>query len=197
MRHGSIRLPDEEKCYIGQTDRSMTQEGQTEVDKSLERLGGQIGWVDEIWSSDLKRCVETAERAAMHFEMPFRTDQRLREINLGDWEGQSVRLIRQEYPKEYRIRGEHPGNYRTPGGENFLQVMIRAVQFTQERVQCLQEEKVFLFITHAGVIRTLCCCRDGRNPDELLQYQIGYGEYVVWDATKAAVMERLKDQSYH
>ena len=63
--------------------------------------------------------------------------------------------------------------------------MMRAVQFTKERVQCLQGEKVLLFITHAGVIRTLCCCRDGRNPDELLHYRIGYGEYMVWGGGKS------------
>lgn len=197
MRHGSIRLPDEEKRYIGQTDRPVTQKGQAEIADGLQRMEGQFGRVDEIWSSDLGRCVEAAECAAEYFGVPYQTDRRLREIDLGEWEGKTFRDIRREFPEEYRMRGEHLGTYHPPGGENFRQVMMRAVQFTKERVQCLQGEKVLLFITHAGVIRTLCCCRDGRNPDELLHYRIGYGEYMVWEAERADMMERLKDQGYH
>ncbi len=197
MRHGSIRLPEEEVCYIGQTDRSMTPKGREEADRCLQKIHMQVKKIDEVWCSDLKRCVETAVCAKERLGVPYRTDPRLREIKLGEWEGKSFQQIRVEHPGQYRDRGEHLGTYCTPGGENFRQAMIRAVQFTEERVQCLQEESVILFITHAGVIRALCCCRDHRHPDEVLRYRIGYGEYVVWEETKADLLLKLRDQSYY
>ena len=64
----------------------------------------QFGRADEIWSSDLGRCVEAAECAAEYFGVPYQTDRRLREIDLGEWEGKTFRDIRREFPEEYRMR---------------------------------------------------------------------------------------------
>ena len=110
--------------------------------------------------------------------------------------GKTFRDIRREFPEEYRMREStwgtyHPRRRKFPPGDD-----ARCTVYERKSTMS-SREKVLLFITHAGVIRTLCCCRDGRNPDELLHYRIGYGEYMVWEAERADMMERLKDQGYH
>ena len=53
--------------------------------------------VDAIYSSDTERARETAEIVAAHIGGSVSTDERLREVNFGEWEG----LTRHEIDTHY------------------------------------------------------------------------------------------------
>lgn len=49
--------------------------------------------IDIIYSSDLKRAVETAQIIGKELNLNVSPDKRLREIDFGPWEGKKTRIF--------------------------------------------------------------------------------------------------------
>lgn len=60
-------------------------------------LAASLADIDAIYSSDMQRALETAEIVATYLDATVKTDERLREVNFGEWEG----LTRQEIDRRY------------------------------------------------------------------------------------------------
>ncbi|UCD09492.1 MAG: histidine phosphatase family protein [Dehalococcoidales bacterium] len=72
----------------GWYDTSLTEKGINQAEKLAEFLTAEIGIPGiPIYSSDLKRAVETAEIIARPFKSSVIRDKRLREMSFGDAEG--------------------------------------------------------------------------------------------------------------
>jgi broad specificity phosphatase PhoE len=125
------------------------------------------------FTSDLRRAVETAEIAFRETSLPVHIDQRLRECNYGDLNGQSRVTVDAE-----RVRRlERP----FPGGESWRQATARAAQGLEKLCADHAGERVLLIghvATHWACERI---CR-GATLDELASrpfaWQPGW-EYVV------------------
>ena len=77
--------------------------------------------IDVVFTSDLRRAVETAEIAFSGSVLPVRQDQRLRECNYGDLNGSPVPEIDAE-----RLRRI---DMRFPNGESYREVVERTRSF--------------------------------------------------------------------
>lgn len=84
-----------------------------------------------ILTSPLQRCRQTAAEmyrvlsdGGIVLPEPLVVEA-LHEINLGEWEGKSVRETRERFPEAYEARGRALGTYHTPGGESFLEASVR------------------------------------------------------------------------
>ena len=53
------------------------------------------------------------------------TDEALREVSVGRWEGLSFAEIRERWPELYEARGENMSSVAPPGGESFLHASER------------------------------------------------------------------------
>jgi broad specificity phosphatase PhoE len=82
---------------------------------------------EAIYSSDLQRAFETALAVARDKDLPVRVDLRLREINLGKWEGMLGTEIAQKYPILWAERENNPLDSRPPGGESVLDLVQRII----------------------------------------------------------------------
>lgn len=133
VRHGLPEKSTGEKVYIGVTDIPLSTRGSTEAAQLgryfLQHLSATT--TVRILTSPLQRCRQTAAemyRVLFDGEIvlpePFVVEA-LHEINLGEWEGKSVREIRERFPNAYEARGHALGMYHTPGGESFLEAGIR------------------------------------------------------------------------
>ncbi len=105
-----------------------------------------------IVSSDLRRCRQTA--AAL--DLPFRTDPRLREIDLGAWSGLTAGEARAQFPLEdaaWRRGEDRPRG----GGETYRQVGVRATEVVDELVAEgeLGRGQLALIVLHGGSARAL------------------------------------------
>jgi broad specificity phosphatase PhoE len=77
-----------------------------------------------VFTSDLRRAVETAELAFGDAAVPIRTDSRLRECNYGSLNGAPIALDR-------ALRLQHVDD-PFPGGESYRQVVDRVGSFLEE-----------------------------------------------------------------
>jgi broad specificity phosphatase PhoE len=98
---------------------------------------------DAVYSSDLRRAVETAEILAAPHGKPVVSDEGLREIDVGSWSG----LTRAEIAERF------PGGER-PDGETHEQHAER-VRVAVMRIARAHLGERILLVTHGGTIRSI------------------------------------------
>lgn len=81
-----------------------------------------------LYSSDLKRAVETAELLSERLEFAPMLDARWRERDIGKWQGMTISEIRAWYPDEYQQLQADIEGYRVPGGESRGDVKKRVLE---------------------------------------------------------------------
>lgn len=83
-------------------------------------------------ASPLHRARLTMEIVRTHLELPpdgYKTDARLREIDLGKWDGLTHKQARALDPAFFEKRDHDKWNNRVPGGESYADVAGRAARW--------------------------------------------------------------------
>lgn len=78
-----------------------------------------------LYTSDLKRALETADCLAQPLGFTPLPDARLRERSIGFWQGLTLNEMRAWYPDEYAAMLKDVDGYRIPGGESRNDVRVR------------------------------------------------------------------------
>src|SRR5690349_19250309 len=86
VRHGQS-TGNAAECFTGQTDVALSELGQRQAELTAQALINES--FTAIYSSDLQRARITAETIAIHHKLDINIDNRLREINLGLFQGKS------------------------------------------------------------------------------------------------------------
>jgi broad specificity phosphatase PhoE len=152
----------------GQTDWNLTGrwQGQSSEAPSLNETGRKqaLALLDQlkhvqfsaIYSSDLLRSRQTAELIANHLCLGVTLESRLREMNLGDWEGMLSDEIQSQYPQELAERTCNPLHAHAPGGESPLQVAKRVVAAVQD-IGMRGHDKPVLIVAHGISLAIIAC----------------------------------------
>lgn len=179
MRHGDIRQ-DTIKRYIGQADLALNATGHAQARDWRKELS-EISF-RRIFCSDLSRSHETACIIAEGRTTTVQPLVKLREINLGAWEGQAVDDVRSLYAGEYEKRGADMVHYRPPAGECFADVAARVIPLFKEIVRNTAGN--LLIVGHAGVNRIILSHILGMPLDNLFRLRQDYGCMNVIDCGK-------------
>ncbi|UHO37059.1 alpha-ribazole phosphatase family protein [Chryseobacterium capnotolerans] len=129
---------------------------------------------DLVISSPAQRCCLLAE----HFKLNYSTDERLREMNFGNWEMKKWTEIPEE---EINPWYKDFINVNASDGENLLEMQTRVLSFWNELVTKEDIEKV-LIIAHAGVIRLILQSVLQFPLENMFNIQIDYGKKVIIEA---------------
>lgn len=134
---------------MGQLDSPLTVRGLLQANALATRFSAIP--FSAIYSSDLPRAAKTAEIISNINGAPIHLDPRLRERNMGIFQGLTVTEMREKYPLERFEFEKRNSDYVVPNGES-------ANQRTERIVRCLTEigikhsgEKV-LCVTHGGIL---------------------------------------------
>lgn len=111
--------------YQGQSDIPLNDTGIAQARALAASLSATH--FDAIYSSDLVRAVHTASLVAEVLRLPVNTDPRLREINQGVWEGQSIEAVREKYQPDFSPNPRYISTPRAAGAETLEQVIRRMV----------------------------------------------------------------------
>ncbi|HEU0295522.1 MAG TPA: histidine phosphatase family protein [Anaerolineales bacterium] len=121
-----------------------------------------------IYSSDLLRSRQTAELIAEGLRLPIVLEPRLREMNLGAWEGRLSEEIEAEYSRELVERGCDPLNMRAPQGESPRDVAERVIPALAE-IAAKHREKSVLIISHGIPLALMACCAQGISLEKVYE----------------------------
>jgi alpha-ribazole phosphatase len=151
IRHGQVAGHDQPR-YNGQTDVALTDLGIEQYHRLKERLADTR--ISACYTSDLSRCVIGADIICARFGIQPVRRSRLRELNIGIWEGLTWEEITQRWPDEWQARLADLVNYRVPEGENLLDLEARVMPVLAEIVEQHQGQEV-LVVGHGGVNRII------------------------------------------
>ncbi|HOP54967.1 MAG TPA: histidine phosphatase family protein, partial [Bacillota bacterium] len=95
VRHGTTQYNLENR-FQGHLDIPLSNQGIEQAKKLADYLKDKK--IDAIYTSDLKRAVQTAEYIAAAKSMKYRLLPSLREVDVGELEGLRWHEVKKEYP---------------------------------------------------------------------------------------------------
>ncbi|MDN5917340.1 MAG: histidine phosphatase family protein [Pseudonocardia sp.] len=141
----------------GHLDTKLTEQGQEQAAAVAPYLADDT--FARIISSDLSRAHETALAVAAAAGMPVSVDPRLRETNLGDWQGSTVAEVESSTPGAIAAWRADP-TWAPPGGESRVHVVARSMPVVAEldaEFAGDENERTVLLVAHGGLIAGLVC----------------------------------------
>ncbi len=103
-----------------------------------------------VYSSPISRCTRLA--SYLYPGLEFQRDDRLKEINFGDWElmewGKIDRKDMDRWSSDFI-------NIAPPNGENLKSLNERAVSFVKDVIHKHPDNATIAVVTHSGIIRCL------------------------------------------
>ena len=148
VRHGETDWNRDGRIQ-GVADVPLSALGREQAEKLAATLGTrQIG---TLYSSDLRRALETAEPLAERLGLPIQPTPALRERNFGANESRIAVEVAAEFGKEVGTRWLGPDE-RHPGGESMREVYERVATFLDELLEGLPADEIAL-VTSGGPIR--------------------------------------------
>lgn len=128
--------------------------------------------LDAIYVSDLSRAIHTAEALLPAHPLPLRIDPRLREIDMGPWEGRFFGDLKHEAPGEIRQFLLRADDWREPGAENYADVTARAWPAIEEILRDNEGGSVAV-VSHGVTIRCLLAKMLRLGPGDPEQLPLG------------------------
>jgi len=120
-------------------------------------------------TSPFRRAAETARTALGDLEVPLLVDERLRERDLGAFDGLTGRGIRARHPDE-AARRDKVGKfyYQPPSGESWADVALRVRSFLADLRHGFEDERIWVF-THQAVIMSFRYVLEDLDEQRLLE----------------------------
>lgn len=142
------------RVFHGWTDSEITEKGHVQARLVAERLKNMD--IDVIYSSSLKRTLQTAAYIAKAKGLPVIRTDKLKEINGGEWENMPWDVLPKKWPEEYDSWENKPHIHKMPRGESMKEFQNRIVEEFKYIIN-KNKGKNICVVTHGTAIRSLMC----------------------------------------
>ncbi len=127
--------PDEDTAFLSTEGKEQAKK----IAKFFKEKGIKL---DLIFCSDLKRAKETAEIVAKELKVKVVEDERLRDLDFGEFHLKDKKVLRDFYAQAQNLF-----SLRIPGGESLRDVYLRVFSFLKEIVEKHRKAKI-LIVSH-------------------------------------------------
>jgi broad specificity phosphatase PhoE len=183
VRHGETDWNLAQR-YQGQRDIPLNATGRAQAARNGRALalalGRETGALDYV-SSPLVRARETMEIMRREIGLPpdgYRTDDRLREIDYGHWEGELWGELSVKDPQGFAAREADRWGWQPRGGESYRELSERVAGWLGEI------ERDVVVAAHGGVMRVLRGLSRGLEPAEMFQLDVPQDKVLVIQADR-------------
>lgn len=192
IRHGETDW-NQAGLLQGQTDIALNAQGLEQAREAAERLK-EVPF-EIAFCSPLIRAKRTAETIIGDRKITLTTDERLRELNFGPWEGVDIRTIKDAASQPFT----NPGSYIPPeGAESFAQLYKRSGEFVDQVLLPLEGTyETVLVVAHGGVNRSILNPVLNIPVDDFWRMHMGNCATAILDCTdgKLSMLEYMDSQS--
>lgn len=142
LRHGEALSNKKEivSCWPEKFHSPLTQKGKKQIKSLIDTLKKEK--IDFIFSSDILRTMETAKIIGKGLGIEPQYDKRLREYNLGIFNGRPLAEVRRFFKNE-----EERFKIRPPKGETYSEIKKRVSEFLKD-IEKKYSNKTILIISH-------------------------------------------------
>ncbi|KAG8554500.1 hypothetical protein GDO81_003812 [Engystomops pustulosus] len=141
----------------GESELNLT--GRIGGDSGLSNRGKQNITDLKVWTSHMKRTIQTAEALGV----PYEQWKALNEIDAGVCEEMTYEEIQEHFPEEFALRDQDKYRYRYPKGESYEDLVQRLEPVIME----LERQENVLVICHQAVMRCLLAYFLDKSAEEL------------------------------
>ena len=183
VRHGETDWNREGRLQGGQ-DIPLNELGRRQAAEAAGRLKelepGYAGL--DYLASPMQRARETMDILRGELALPagtYQTEDRLRELTFGEWEGFTWRDIRKAEREQAHLRERDKWGFVPPGGESY--------RMLAERVRPVLEglERETVVVSHGGVARAVLALVGAVSPRDAAMVEIWQGKLLVVTGSRA------------
>jgi len=138
--------------WQGHADPPLSEMGREQARDLARRLKGER--VEALFTSDLSRARETAAIVGEVLHRVPTADARLRELDVGEWEGRVREEIEDRWPDLLRQFDTEDPDSRPPGGETRRELALR-VRSRVAKIAAQHPTGRVAIVAHLGVIEAL------------------------------------------
>ncbi len=184
LRHTSLDIGKD--TFYGQADIDVSKSFYNEVKKIKKKLANEKIDLEKIliFSSPLKRCLKLTKEISNTFEI----DDRVKEMNLGDWEMKKMNEIPIEKKKEWE---NNLMKYKIPNGESNAEFLSRLKNFINF---IIKNNSDVLVVCHAGSINGMISILTNEPFDKLVKNyweKINYGSLSLIELKGNLVIKKI------
>jgi probable phosphoglycerate mutase len=154
IRHGETALNAESR-FRGRFDVDLTDRGRQQAETLARGLPPSFS-IGHIYSSPLKRCLETARPLAAALGLAVVTEPRLIDLDYGEWQGRPIAEVAEQSPQDFAAWLAGDLSFRFPGGEPLGAPAERLRSFLDDVIERHQGDVVAM-VTH-NVLCQLATC---------------------------------------
>jgi broad specificity phosphatase PhoE len=177
IRHGETDWNAQARLQ-GQRDVPLNDVGRAQADEVGVRLRSLVPDVERLpfLASPLGRTRETMERMRRAIGLPppdYATDDRLKEITFGRWEGLTWKEVRARDPGGAKAREANKWGFVPPDGESYAMLAQRIAPWLKE------QDTPKVVVAHGGVARVLIHLMAGEGTGTAPTVDIWQGKVLV------------------
>ena len=149
IRHGETEWNALGK-FQGCKDISLSKEGRLQATYLKKRFKSKF---DYIYTSPLKRAIQTAAIITESSKIKPIIELELREINFGDWEGLTIKEIETNYPEKFiEWKNDELNGLMSGGDLSLKKASMRAKGAILEIIKNHQGDNIII-VAHGGIIK--------------------------------------------
>jgi broad specificity phosphatase PhoE len=192
VRHGET-LWNVEKVFRGRADVSLDELGI----RQAELLGKYLSnWrLEAIYSSPVKRALDTANIIARYQNVAVRIAEGLTDFDFGEWQSLPEQEVMRLYPDLLNEWHSNPHKVRMPGGESLEDAKKRAVEVVNDVLS--KHQGSVALVSHRVVIKVLICYLLGLDNSHFRNINQDVAGITIFDyADGRFVLTRHNDTSH-
>jgi broad specificity phosphatase PhoE/ribonuclease HI len=151
VRHGVTEYSVDRR-FAGRSDLELTADGRQQARLAADRVA-ELGPVDVVVSSPLRRARQTAQPIADRFGLPVEVSDGMVETDFGDWDGYTYDEVRRRWPAELDRWLADPA-VAPPAGESF-ETVTRRVRRARDRLLARHPGRTLAVVSHVSPIKIL------------------------------------------
>ncbi|MFI1827030.1 bifunctional RNase H/acid phosphatase [Streptomyces sp. NPDC020412] len=197
LRHGETALtPEKRFSGSGGSDPGLSAAGLRQAEAVAAALAAR-GTIQEIVTSPLQRCRQTAAAVADRLGLDVRVEEGLRETDFGAWEGLTFGEVQERHPDDLAAWLASTKAAPTGGGESFATV-ARRVTAARDRLLTASPGRTVLLVTHVTPVKTLVRLALGAPPESLFRMELSAASLsaVAYYADGNASVRLLNDTAH-
>jgi alpha-ribazole phosphatase len=187
VRHAQPTSDARGRCY-GALDIGFSARGRAQAQLlacTLEQVP-----LAAIYTSPSRRAVDSAAPAAQAHALTPIIDERLRELDFGDFEGRTYGEIERSNPERYRQWMDTPTLVQFPGGESYTQLRARALAAI-DAIRARHLGETAAVFSHGGVLRTILADCLSMPADAIFRLDQRHGAISIIDWIDTTPLVRL------
>lgn len=158
VRHAEA-MGNVEEFFQGQTDCELSEKGKKQLELLAERFRDIP--IEAIYSSPLKRTIDTAEAVNKYHNLPIIRDDGLIEINGGVWEGKPWADLPKLYPVEHDLWQNKMQDFYVADGERMTEVFER-MKNAVDKIAAENDGRTIAVVSHGCALRNFLCYAMGK-----------------------------------